>query len=84
MGLRRTSIATVLIVLLASPGYSQTTIGDRNVPVFRVQAWGYIVADFSTGVASYMELRSTLEKGLSTLVVTAYPAEIPCAIECKK
>ncbi len=76
MIVRRASLATVLIVVFASAGYPQTTNGDRDVPVFRVQAWGYIVADFSTRVASYMELRSTLEKGLPTLAVTAYPAEI--------
>lgn len=76
--LRHTSFATTLIVLFASAAYPQTpaTSGDQELPVFRVQVWAHIVADFSTRVASYVELRSRLEKGLPALAVTAYPAEI--------
>jgi hypothetical protein len=41
---------------------------------------GYIVADFSTRVWSYFELRSKLEKGLPPLAVTDDPAEIRRAV----
>ena len=75
------SIATVLMVLFASVCYPQTptTTRDREAPDFRVEAWGYIVADFSTRVWTYFELRSTLEKGLPALTVTDDPAEIRSA-----
>jgi hypothetical protein len=46
-----------------------------------VQVWGYIMADFSTRVWSYFELRSELEKGLPALTVTDDPAEIRRAEE---
>jgi hypothetical protein len=38
--------------------------------------WGYIVADFSTRVQNYFELRSRLEEGLPPLRVTEDVAEI--------
>jgi len=44
--------------------------------VFRVQAWGVIAADFSERVANYVELRSSLEKGLPDLTVTDDPGAI--------
>jgi hypothetical protein len=73
----RSALATALIVMFASAGYPQTpaATGDQ-IPVFRVQVLGYIVADFSTRVASYLEFRRTLEQGLPPLTMTAYPAEI--------
>ncbi len=75
--LRQTSLATVLIVLFASVGYAQTPITNPSddTPDFRVQVWGFIVADFSTRVWSYFELRRTLEEGLPSLTVTNDPAE---------
>jgi hypothetical protein len=74
--LRRTSLAAVLLVSFASVSYAQITGEHLDGPVFRSQGWGYIVADFTIRVASYMELRRKLEKGLPSLVVTANPAEI--------
>ena len=82
MGVRFTSLAIALIVSLASVGYTQpvTTSQNRDTPDIRVQVWGYIVADFSTRVWNYFELRSELEKGLPALTVTDDPAEIGRAV----
>jgi hypothetical protein len=81
MRLRHTSLATALFVSLASVGYPQTppTNEHPDTPVFRSQGWGYIVAEFSTRVSSYVELRTKLEKGLPALTVTDDPAEIRSA-----
>jgi hypothetical protein len=72
------SRAAALILSFASVAYAQTPApnGTRDLPLFRVQTWGYIVADFSTRVASYVELRGKLEQGLPPLAVTADPADI--------
>ena len=77
-----TSLATALIVLVALVGYSQTATQSRNrdTPDFRVQVWAYIVADFSTRVQEYFELRSELEKTLPALTVTDDPTEIRRAV----
>ena len=82
MRLKHTSLAIALIVLFASVGSPQATKTnqDRDTPDFRVQVWGVIVADFSTRVWSYVELRSELEKGLPVLTVTDDPAEIRRAV----
>ena len=71
MGVRFTSLAIALIVSFASVGYAQpvTTSQNRETPDIRVQVWDYIVADFSTRVWNYFELRSKLEKGLPALTV---------------
>ena len=71
-----------LIVSMASVCYAQpvTTTQTRDTPDFRVQVWGYIVADFSERVRDYFELRSELEKGLPPLTVTDDPAEIRRAV----
>lgn len=78
MRLKHTSLALGLILLPASVGYPQApqTQPDRDTPVFRVQVWGDIAADFSTRVRSYFDLRSRLEKDLPQLTVTDDPAEI--------
>jgi hypothetical protein len=72
------SHAIALMVSCASVGYAQApTIHDRpDNPVFRVQAWGFTAADFSEPVSNYVELRSSLEKGLPVLTVTDDPGEI--------
>ena len=82
MGVRLFSLAIALMVSVASVGYTQpvTTNQNRETPDIRVQVWGYIVADFSTRVWGYFELRSELEKGLPALRVTDDPAEIRRAI----
>ena len=66
------------MVSCASVGYAQApaTDGRPALPVFRVQVWGFITADFSARVSSYLELRSSLEEGLPVLAVTDDPAEI--------
>jgi hypothetical protein len=76
------SLAVALIVSVASVCDAQpaTTNQTRDSPDFKVQVWGYIVADFSARVWEYFELRSELEKGLPSLRVTDDPAEIRRAV----
>jgi hypothetical protein len=76
------SLAVVLIVSVASVCYAQpaTTNQTPDTPDFRVQVWGYIVADFSARVCDYSELRTELEKGLPPLTVTDDPAQIRRAV----
>ena len=85
MRLRLTSLAVALIVSVASVCYAQpaTTDQSRDTPDFRVQVWGYIVADFSARVWDYSELRRELEKGLPPLTVTDDPAEIRRAVRAR-
>jgi hypothetical protein len=75
---KQVSPAIALMVSCASVGYGQApTTNDRpDEPVFRVQAWGFIAADFSERVSKYIELRSSLESGLPELTVTDDPGEI--------
>jgi hypothetical protein len=82
MRLRLTSLAVALIVSMASVCYAQpaTTNQTRDTPDFRVQVWGYIVADFTARVWDYSDLRRELEKGLPPLRVTDDPAEIRRAV----
>jgi hypothetical protein len=82
MRLRLTSLAIALIVSVASVSYAQPAPTNQtpDAPDFRVQVWGYIVADFSARVWDYVELRSELEKGLPPLTVTDDPAEIRRAV----
>jgi hypothetical protein len=85
MAVRLISLAIALMVSVASVGYTQpiTTNQNRETPDIRVQVWGYIVADFSTRVWDYFELRSELEKGLPALTATDDPAEIRRAIRAR-
>ena len=71
-----------LIVSVASVCYAQpaTTNQTRDSPDFTVQVWGYIVAEFSTRMRDYSELRCELEKGLPPLTVTDDPAEFRSAV----
>ena len=84
MKLKHTSLAIALMVLVGFVGYAQAPRRHQTLrtPAFRVQVWGYIVADFSTRVWSYFELRSELEKGLPALTVTDDPAEIRTSGTC--
>jgi len=77
-GLRRAFVGTALVGLLASSVGIQTVAGLQEVdtPTFRVQVWGYIVADFSTRMQSYFDLRSKLQEGLPPLRVTEDVSEI--------
>ena len=85
MRLKHTSLAITFILMFSSAGTPETptTNQDRGTPDFRVQVWGYIVADFSTRVWSYAELRSKLEEGLPPLTVTDDPAEIRRAVHAR-
>jgi hypothetical protein len=78
---RATSLATAVIVMVAVGAYAQTPppLPGSNVPDFKVQVWGYIVADFSARIDRYVELRTSLENGLPPLRVTEDPAEILAA-----
>lgn len=82
MGSRVTSLIVALVVSVASVCDAQpaTTNQTRDTPDFKVQVWGYIVADFSARVWEYSALRSELEKGLPPLTVTDDPAEIRRAV----
>ena len=77
--MRRVFLGAALAVVLTSTSIAQTlpTSQADPQPVFRVQVWGYIVADFSTRVQSYFELRNRLEQGLPPLRVTDSPSERP-------
>ena len=74
----RVVLGTGLAVLLASAGIAQTlpTPSAEGQPIFRVQVWGDISADFSKRVQSYFELRSRLQEGLPPFRVTSDVAEI--------
>jgi len=75
---RRTPLATAVFIVLGSVAYAQAPTGDRSrdTPDFTVQVGGYIVADFSTRMSRYADLRRTLETGLPALTVTDDPADI--------
>ena len=77
-GPRAAFVGAALVALLASPSGTQIVAGLQEVdtPTFRVQVWGYIVADFSTRVQSYFDLRSKLEDSLPRPTVTDDVAEI--------
>lgn len=79
------SFAIAFIVLFSSASTPQTPPLNqgRGTPDFRVQVWGYIVADFSARVWSYSELRRKLEEGLPPLTVTDDPAEIRKAVHAR-
>ena len=73
MKLKHTSLALALVVLFAAAAYPQPSQPDEDsqTPDFRVQVWGYVMADFTTRVSEYFELRSELEKMLPPRTVTA-------------
>jgi hypothetical protein len=75
---RHAFLASTLIAVIASTGSAQTSTPNQETkpPVFRVQIWGSIMADFSLRVQSYSELRRKLEVGLPPLRVTNDPAEL--------
>jgi hypothetical protein len=77
MTLKPASLGLALIVLFAPVGDPQAPqpTRDRDTPDFSVQVRGYPMADFSTRVWEYYELRSELQKTLPPLSVTEDPAE---------
>jgi hypothetical protein len=74
----RVFLGVALVVSLASASSAQTLPAPQAdpEPTFQLQVWGYIVADFSTRVQRYFDLRSKLEEGLPPLRVTDDVAEI--------
>lgn len=78
MGRYRVFLVAMLAVALTSASTAQTaaTAQADAQPTFRLQVWGDVVADFSTRVQSYFELRSKLEEGLPPVRVTDDVAEI--------
>lgn len=60
------AIASILGLLFSSKGHAQSYTADQSPdpPVFRVEVWGLIAADFSQRMSDYSALRSDLERGL--------------------
>jgi hypothetical protein len=75
---RRVFLGTALAVLLASTGAAQTrpTSQTDRQDTFRVQVWGYIFADFSARVQSYVDLRCRLERDSPRLTISEDISEI--------
>ena len=77
-----TSLAIVLIVVVASGGNGQSLVETHEqpeTPHFKIEVLGYIGAYFSSRVQNYFDLRSRLEVGLPALVVTEDPRDIRLA-----
>ena len=75
--LRHAALASAVLLLLSSTGFSQTVpVPGSRPPDFTVQIWGDAVADFSARVRAYVDLRTRLEIGLPPLIITPNPAEI--------
>jgi len=70
--MRALILASVLIAGTQPAAWQQRA----PVPDFRVEVWGFAVADFSARMGAYEELRRGLEQGLPALAVTNDPAEI--------
>jgi hypothetical protein len=70
------------MVSVASICHAQSA-ATTQTPDFRVQVWGSILADFSSRVSDYSDLRSELEKGLPPLTVTDDPGEIRRAVRAR-
>lgn len=72
------AIASILGLLFSSKGHAQSYTADQSPdpPVFRVQVWGLIAADFSQRMSEYSALRSDLETGLPGPMVTEDVAAI--------
>jgi hypothetical protein len=75
---RHAFLTSALILFFSSTGSAQTpaTNQETKPPVFKVQIWGSVLADFNLRVQRYSELRSWLEIGLPPLRVTADPSEL--------
>lgn len=72
------SLAVVLTLSLSTTAAPQTpgTKPGGETADFRVQVWGETVAEFSTRVQRYLELRHSLEEGLPPLAMTDDPDDI--------
>ena len=74
----RVLFGAALALVLASEGIAQTlpTPPAEGEPVFRVQVWGDISAEFRKRVQSYFDLRRELQQGLPPLRITKNVSEI--------
>lgn len=80
MACRHTAHAAALIVAFAALASPQTPATSQSRPPdFTVQVFSDLVEDFSTRIASYLDLRTRLEVGLPPLIVTDDPADITTA-----
>jgi hypothetical protein len=82
MRVKHTALALALVACFASVSSAQDPKADQapDTPRFRVQVWGDIMADFSTRVSAYAELRRDLSQNLPALTVTDDPDEIRSAV----
>jgi hypothetical protein len=75
-----TSLTIALaVVFIHGNADAPQTIKQREAPDFKVEVLGYVVADFSSRVQTYSELRSRLEIGLPALAITDDPRQITIA-----
>jgi hypothetical protein len=77
------AFAMALTFVVASGGGGTNRLVEAEqqpeAPNFKIEILGYIVADFSSRVQNYFDLRTKLEIGLPALVVTEDPREIAIA-----
>src|SRR5688572_28404935 len=75
------AFAMALTFVVASAGTNRLAEAEQQpeAPHFKVEILGYIVADFSSRVQNYFDLRTKLEIGLPALVVTEDAQEIRIA-----
>lgn len=66
-------VAAVMLAHAPGTGAQQQTVPPVEI---KVEVVGSTVADFTTRIEAYAELRRSLEKGLPPLEVTANPSEI--------
>jgi hypothetical protein len=69
-------LAIMAVCQLAADAAAQQTTPQLPVVEFTVEVLGSKVAEFSAKMDDYAKLRSTLQKGLPALAVTAKPSEI--------
>jgi hypothetical protein len=71
------TVAVIALLVVRSVSVSaQGVPPDAQVPVFKVQIFGEVLADFTSRIDSYAALRNELERGLPPRVVTESAAEI--------
>ena len=78
MTFRPALLATIVIALLSSGAYAQTTQAPQapDSADFKVQVFGVAAADFDARMLIYAELRANLQQGLPALRLTDDPREI--------
>ena len=69
-------LAIMAVCQLAANAAAQQTTPQLPVVEFTVEVLGSKVAEFTAKMDDYAKLRSTLQKGLPALAVTAKPSEI--------